>query len=258
LPRRVLAEVIDRFVPLPFLAFFFADEVCREARKEALKRAGGAGLMWALTYAGRARKFMSPTSLALAGAAVLTAAAAPTVTRAVRRCLSADDDRLSGVVQGGAISPLLSNVCLHEFDVAMTRAGLRLVRYADDFVICCRDEAAARRAMELAAQELARLRLRLHPQKTRVVRFDEAPLEFLGYRFAQFENTAAPISPADTSPVVTALRAAQRQLPAKLVEARDKAAPVVSRLASQAGAQVKAQAARLGTLVSRKRKRSVE
>jgi RNA-directed DNA polymerase len=227
-----------------------ADEVRKEARREALKRAGGAGLMWALTYAGRARKFMSPTSLALAGAAVLAAAAAPTAARAVRRCLNPDADRLFGVVQGGAISPLLSNVCLHEFDAAMTRAGLPLVRYADDFVICCRDEAAAQRAMELAAQKLAELRLRLHPQKTRVVRFDEAPLEFLGYRFAQFENTATPISPADTSPVVTALRVAREQLPAKLAGARDKAAPVVS--------QMKDKAARLSALVSRRCKGSVE
>ncbi|MDX2043179.1 MAG: reverse transcriptase domain-containing protein [Acidobacteriota bacterium] len=224
------------------------DEARNQARKEALKRAGGAGLMWALTYAGRARKLMSPTTLALAGAAVLTAAAAPTVTRAVKQYLNPDDGK-SGIVQGGAVSPLLSNVYLHEFDVAMTKAGLHLVRYADDFVICCRDEAAARQAMALAAQKLVELRLRQHPQKTRIVRFDEG-LEFLGYRFAQFENTATPISPKNTSPVVTALQAVSRKAPAALQEAKNKIAP----RAETAARQIKDKAARLGSLLRRKQK----
>jgi len=205
-----------------------ADELRKQARKEALKRAGGAGLMWALTYAGRARKLMSPTTLALTGAAVLTAAAAPTVTRAVKQYLDPDSAKV-GIVQGGAISPMLSNVYLHEFDVAMTKAGLHLVRYADDFVICCQTEAAARQAMALAAQKLTELRLRLHPQKTRIIRFDEG-LEFLGYRFAQFENTATPIAPKNTSPVVTALQAVGQKAPAALSAAKTKLAPKAAQL----------------------------
>jgi hypothetical protein len=175
---------------------------------------------------------MSPTALALTGAAVLTAAAAPAVTRAARRYFNPEENRLFGIVQGGALSPLLCNLYLHEFDVALTRAGLHLVRYADDFVIACRDEAAARRAQETAAQKLAELRLRLHPHKTRLVRVDEG-LEFLGYRFAQFENTATPISPKDTAPVVTVL-----------AQARAVVAPPVARLSEQARertAQLKAQ-----------------
>lgn len=221
-----------------------ADELRKQARKEALKRAGGAGVMWALTYAGRARKLMSPTTLALTGAAVLTAAAAPTVTRAIKQYINPDDGKV-GIVQGGAISPLLSNVYLHEFDVAMTNAGLHLVRYADDFVICCPTETAARQAMALAAQKLAGLRLRLHPQKTRILRFDEG-LEFLGYRFAQFENTATPIAPKNTSPVVAALQTVGQKAPAALKEAKTRLAPKA--------AQIKDKAAQLGARLRRYKK----
>ena len=220
-----------------------ADELRRQARQQALKQAGGAGLMWALSHAGRVRKLMSPMSLALTGAAVLTAAAAPMVTRAARRYFNGDADRLYGIVQGGAVSPLLCNLYLHELDATLTRAGLHLVRYADDFVIACRDEMSARRAQELAAQKLAELRLRLHPQKTRIVRFDEG-LEFLGYRLAQFENTATPISPKDTGPVVTVLQSVAQQAPAALHAAKNKLAPAMQ--------QIKDKAARLSALVKKK------
>ena len=71
---------------------------------------------------------------------------------------------------------------LHPFDEAMSRAGLRLVRYADDFVVCCPSEARARQAQELATREMERLRLTLHPEKTRILSCRD-PLEFLGHAF---------------------------------------------------------------------------
>ena len=40
--------------------------------------------------------------------------------------------RRKGVPQGSPISPLLSNIMLHELDMEMERQGLRFVRYADD------------------------------------------------------------------------------------------------------------------------------
>jgi len=43
-----------------------------------------------------------------------------------------------GTPQGGVISPLLANVYLHELDKEIsTLVNVRLVRYADDFVILC-------------------------------------------------------------------------------------------------------------------------
>jgi RNA-directed DNA polymerase len=161
----------------------------RLARKEALKRLGRDGALLLLTYSGRARRLLSPKALALTGAAALATTAIPRAARLVRGRLSAKPVNV-GAVQGGALSPMLSNIYLHEFDVAMMKAGLHLVRYADDFVILCHDERTARKALDTASRKLTDLRLRLNPQKTHVMRFD-AGLEFLGYRF-DAKTAAAP------------------------------------------------------------------
>jgi len=93
---------------------------------------------------------------------------------------------LAGTPQGGVISPLLSNIYLLALDRAFAdgRHG-RLVRYADDFVVLCRNERQADAARELAGQVLAGLGLELHPEKTRVVDFREGRegLDFLGCHF---------------------------------------------------------------------------
>jgi len=54
--------------------------------------------------------------------------------------------RRKGVPQGSPISPLLSNIVLHELDKEMERSNLRFVRYADDFSIYCKSKAEARKA----------------------------------------------------------------------------------------------------------------
>lgn len=90
--------------------------------------------------------------------------------------------REAGTSQGGVISPLLCNVYLHPFDVAFQRRGLTLVRYADDFVILGRTENVIRKAQKSAADELAALGLEIHPQKTRITRFDDG-FQFVGWFF---------------------------------------------------------------------------
>jgi RNA-directed DNA polymerase len=52
-----------------------------------------------------------------------------------------------GTPQGAVISPLLANLYLHGLDCRMSERGYRIVRYADDFVILCRDETEARAAL---------------------------------------------------------------------------------------------------------------
>jgi RNA-directed DNA polymerase len=84
-----------------------------------------------------------------------------------------------GTPQGGALSPLLANIYLHPFDVALTSQGLRLVRFMDDFVIMCTGPTEAEQALNLARQQLATLRLTLNMEKTRIVDYAEG-LEFLG------------------------------------------------------------------------------
>jgi RNA-directed DNA polymerase len=88
-----------------------------------------------------------------------------------------------GTPQGAVLSPLLANIYLHRFDEEMTRAGYRLVRYADDFVILCGTPQEAEQAREKARQTLAEMGLQLHPEKTRIVDATKERFQFLGYEF---------------------------------------------------------------------------
>ncbi len=92
-------------------------------------------------------------------------------------------ETVTGTPQGGVISPLLANIYLHAFDRAWAEHGVgELVRYADDFVVLCRSQAAAEHAQQRAAALLGELGLSLHPDKTRVVelRGGRQGFDFLG------------------------------------------------------------------------------
>ena len=86
---------------------------------------------------------------------------------------------VTGTPQGGVISPLLANIYLHEVvdrwfeEEVKPRLGGRavLIRYADDLVIVFGEELDARRVEEVLPKRLARFGLQLHPEKTRLVRF---------------------------------------------------------------------------------------
>ena len=90
-----------------------------------------------------------------------------------------------GTPQGAVISPLLANLYLHPVDEAMEAAGFQMIRYADDFVIMCRDEVEANNALHQVQQLIAERGLVLHPGKTRVVDTTVAGqgFDFLGYHF---------------------------------------------------------------------------
>ena len=87
-----------------------------------------------------------------------------------------------GTPQGGVISPLLSNIYLHAFDkmFQMSRIPGTLVRYADDFVILLWRN--GKKVIKQVEQMLGRLGLRLHPDKTSVVKAKEG-FDFLGVHF---------------------------------------------------------------------------
>ncbi|WP_413204155.1 CRISPR-associated endonuclease Cas1 [Rhodospirillum sp. A1_3_36] len=93
-----------------------------------------------------------------------------------------------GLPQGSPLSPLLSNLYLDDLDEAAQDAafgpGVRLVRYADDFVLLCRTEARARAVLERVGETLAALGLSLNRDKTRVVSFDSG-FRFLGHLFVK-------------------------------------------------------------------------
>jgi RNA-directed DNA polymerase len=67
----------------------------------------------------------------------------------------------------------------------MAQKGIEMVRYADDFVVLCRSEAAAQEALERVRVWTAAAGLMLHPVKTRMVdATQDGGFDFLGYRFA--------------------------------------------------------------------------
>jgi RNA-directed DNA polymerase len=112
------------------------------------------------------------------------------------------DQKLTGTPQGGILSPLMANVALsaldehfaraweamgrkwHQRDAIRRRGGAtyRLVRYADDFVVCVAGERRhAERLIAQTEQVIAPLGLALAAEKTRVVHIDEG-IDFLGWR----------------------------------------------------------------------------
>lgn len=114
------------------------------------------------------------------------------VLKLVRQWLQAgvmEDGRemamLSGTPQGGVISPLLSNIYLSVLDDAWEQRywylGV-LVRYADDFAVMCKTAKACEEAEQKVRVILARLKLELHPEKTRRVdlSWGKQGFDFLG------------------------------------------------------------------------------
>jgi len=102
----------------------------------------------------------------------------------------------TGTPQGGVISPLLANVYLSGLDRAFEERHAklgRLVRYADDLVLCCWKPGQARRAREALASELAALGLRLSEQKTRIVTLEVGAegFDFLGFHFRRVQSRSS-------------------------------------------------------------------
>ena len=90
--------------------------------------------------------------------------------------------RRKGVPQGAPLSPLLSNILLHELDKELEKRGLRFVRYADDFSIYVRSKKSAKRVGNSIYQYLRDvLHLPINREKSGIRR----PLDFklLGYGF---------------------------------------------------------------------------
>lgn len=85
-----------------------------------------------------------------------------------------------GTPQGGVISPLLANIVLNYLDWQLQEHGYRFARYADDFVVLTQTRAQAEEARSLVEQVLARLGLKLSPEKTQITTFGKG-YSFLGF-----------------------------------------------------------------------------
>ncbi len=90
--------------------------------------------------------------------------------------------RRKGVPQGSPLSPLLSNIMLHELDRELEKQGLRFVRYADDFSIYLKTKSTARKVGNNIFKFLKdKLKLSINREKSSICR----PVNFtiLGFGF---------------------------------------------------------------------------
>lgn len=107
-----------------------------------------------------------------------------------------------GVPQGAPISPLLSNLYLDHLDEMLLDSNHRLVRFADDFLVLCKNRAQAEKALELTEETLEELRLQINTDKTRIVDFS-AGFRFLGVQFIRslaFRPVTSKLGEAETAP----------------------------------------------------------
>ena len=97
----------------------------------------------------------------------------------------------------GVLSPMLSNIYLHEvldgwFERAIKpklQGPAELIRFADDFVVVCKQRADAEALLAQVTERFQSYGLTIHPEKTRIVDFrhpwksDDQPqtFDFLGF-----------------------------------------------------------------------------
>jgi RNA-directed DNA polymerase len=96
----------------------------------------------------------------------------------------------SGTAQGNVISPMLANVALTALDDYCERYSRYnpIVRYADDFVIVCKEEEEARRIKDEVGRFLKdKVGLTLSPEKTAVTHISEG-FNFLGFNIRKYRD----------------------------------------------------------------------
>jgi group II intron reverse transcriptase/maturase len=93
-----------------------------------------------------------------------------------------------GTPQGGVISPLLANIYLHLVDKAVSRRdgkfhkyGVRIVRYADDFILMANK--IPQHCLDYLKAILDKMELRVNENKTSLINSLESSFDFLGFTF---------------------------------------------------------------------------
>ncbi len=101
-----------------------------------------------------------------------------------------------GIPQGAVISPLLANIYLHEFDELVTATDLKLVRYADDFLVLAQTHERILQAKSEIISLLDSIGLMMHTEKTQITNFGQG-FRFLGHGF--LENAIFPVDASEVS-----------------------------------------------------------
>ncbi|KYC40382.1 group II intron reverse transcriptase/maturase [Scytonema hofmannii PCC 7110] len=95
-----------------------------------------------------------------------------------------------GIPQGAVISPILANIYLHEFDELVSATDLKIVRYADDFLVLSRTQERIMQAKLEIINLLDSMGLTINTEKTQVTSFERG-FRFLGHGF--LENAIFPV-----------------------------------------------------------------
>lgn len=99
-----------------------------------------------------------------------------------------------GTLQGGPLSPLLSNLLLDDFDKELEKRGLKFARYADDCNVYVKSEPAGNRVMAGLTHWLSRkLKLKVNAKKSAVAHPETR--KFLGYSFRRGRKVWCVVSP---------------------------------------------------------------
>jgi RNA-directed DNA polymerase len=94
-----------------------------------------------------------------------------------------------GVMQGGPLSPLLSNIVLDELDKELEKRGHKFVRYADDINIYVKSQRAGERVMQSVTRFISlRLKLKVNEGKSAVDHPQKR--KFLGYTFTSVKASS--------------------------------------------------------------------
>ena len=91
-------------------------------------------------------------------------------------------DKTEGIYQGDVLSPLLSNIYLHNFDKALEYREIEFVRFSDDIILFAKNYDEAKQILKFINKRLSFEKLSLHPDKTSISHKSK-PFNYLGVKF---------------------------------------------------------------------------
>ena len=100
-------------------------------------------------------------------------------------------ERTKGLAQGSPLSPILANLYLDSFDEQIKQWDVKMIRYADDFIIMAKTKEEAENVLSRTETFLSELGLKIKKEKTSIRHIKDG-FQFLGMRFERSEVRVEP------------------------------------------------------------------
>jgi CRISPR-associated protein Cas1 len=100
-------------------------------------------------------------------------------------------ERIKGLAQGSPLSPILANLYLDSFDEQIRQWDVKMIRYADDFIILAKTKEEAENVLSRTETFLSELGLKIKKGKTSIRHIKDG-FQFLGMRFERSEVRVEP------------------------------------------------------------------